>query len=188
MTAQPRHTKLRRSAGDRLLSPDTDPRLTATDYAVAPFDRSALDANATWGQDRLVELVSPETAAKFGSAIAKLNAAIQSGDPDETAARVSVCVRGFAAMDAEARQRGHQPLSPVYWQAVHNGRRVAFVRDASAWPVVARELPGATIYTLDDMLAALAHRADAWTRSADAQAAPPLRTAVEADLDDEIPF
>jgi hypothetical protein len=185
----PRHAMKRRVQGDRLLAPDSPAELTACDYAVAPFDRACLDADQTWGVNRLPELVSPETAAKWGSALAKLNAAIMAADTAEAIARVNVCLRGLAAMDAEARTRGHTPLSPVYWQSEIEGRRVALVRESGDWPVVAREMPGAAIYTLDEAVAAIMRRAEDWPP---AFAPPPgparAKTAIEEDLNDEIPF
>lgn len=184
MTART-HIK-RRTHGDRLLAADSPAELTATDYAVAPFDRACLDADQTWGVNRLPELVSPETAAKWGSALAKLNAAILAADTAETIARVNVCLRGIAAMDAEARERGHQPLAAHYWQTVIDGRRVAMVRESGDWPAVARELPGVTIYTLDEAAAALMRRADDWPAATTPPPAP--RTAVEIDINDVIPF
>ena len=176
----------RRRQGDRLLTPDGPPVLAACDYAVAPFDRAALDADQTWGQDRLPELVSPETAARYGAALGKLNAAIRSNDEAEVIARVNVCIRGLAAMDKEARERGHKPLSPTYWQGVINGRRVAIVREPGDWPVVARELPGASIYTLDEALRAL----ETLIPPVDITqpVPPPRRTAVAEDINDDIPF
>jgi hypothetical protein len=187
---KPRTAVKGRRYGDRLLTPDSSPALTACDYAVAPFDRAALDADRTWGVDRLPELVAPETAAKWGIALAQLCAAIDAGKPDEVVQRVAVCLRGFAAMDTEARQRGHKPLTPSYWQADHDGRRVAIVREVGDWPLVARELPGATIYTLADAVAALHERATGWPRQDGAPPPPVARpaTAIERDLDDAIRF
>jgi hypothetical protein len=184
----PRHAMKRRTHGDRLLAPDSPAELTACDYAVAPFDRACLDADQTWGVNRLPELVSPETAAKWGSALAKLNAAILAADTAETIARVNVCLRGIAAMDAEARTRGHKPLAANYWQTVIDGRRVALVRDSGDWPAVARELPGVTTYTLDEAAAALLRRAEDWPPAFAPPGPAKARTAIEEDLDDEIPF
>jgi hypothetical protein len=181
----PRTSIKHRREGDRLLTPDGPPVLAACDYAVAPFDRAALDADRTWGQNRLPELVSPETAARYGSAIGKLNAAIRENDEAEVIARVHVCIRGLAAMDQEARQRGHKPLRPTYWQGEVNGRRCAIVREPGDWPVVARELPGVSIYTLDEALHALEYRLPPLDNG---QPAPPRRTAIAEDLNDALPF
>lgn len=174
----------RRTHGDRLLAADSPAELTACDYAVAPFDRACLDADQVWGVNRLPELVSPETAAKWGSALAKMNAAIIAADTADTIARVNVCLRGMAAMDAEARTRGHKPLSGNYWQTTIDGRRVALVREPGDWPIAARELPGVTVFTLDEAVAAIM-RAD-HLPPATTQPAP--RTAVAIDINDEIPF
>ena len=44
------------------------------DYALAPFDRRFREMDKKWGCDKLPELVSAETAAKWGSTMEKLNA------------------------------------------------------------------------------------------------------------------
>ena len=83
-----------------------DPNELSCDKAVAPFDDAVQDMDVKWGNERLVGKVSPETAAKWGSAMSKLNAAIEAKNVEEVVARVGVCIRGLAAMDAEAEARG----------------------------------------------------------------------------------
>ncbi len=52
-----------------------------------------------WGCDRLPGLVAPQTAAKFGSAKAKLDAAIELNVAADVARTASVMLRGWAALD-----------------------------------------------------------------------------------------
>ena len=136
MSARPRRQK----KGDRLLSPDARAEEVRVDHAVAPFDRAAREADQTWGVDRLPELVSPQTAEKYGSAIAKLNAAIDADDPELAAAKAAVCIRGLQAMDAEARAAGHKPTAD-YWEFDLDGFRLAIIRETGDWTVVTRERP-----------------------------------------------
>jgi hypothetical protein len=177
----------RRHHGDRLLTPDSPPGVTACDYACAPFDRAVIQADRTWGVDRLPELVSPETAAKWGSALAKLNAAITAEDADEAVARVNVCLRGIAAMDREARERGHRPISPTYWQAEFNGQTVAVIREPGDWRVVEAELRGVRVVTLAECLSALLGHEIEQPQPINLPKPEP-RTKLERELEDCIPF
>lgn len=190
MTAHPR----RQNKADRLITPGASDLDIRCDHAVAPFDRAALDAERVWGIDRLVALVSSATAEKYGSAIAKLNTAINAGDPADTAARAGVCIRGLKAMDAEARLAGHKPLPPEAWEIEVAGKRGFLIRDAALWPVLAASHPGATIWTLGEVTTALAGLgnlvADA-KAAFDGAAVSAIRkpeTQLEKSLDDFIPF
>ena len=51
-----------------------DPAMNA---ALAPLDRIAADMERTWGVDRLIGLVSPDTAHRFAQAKRKLDLAIR---------------------------------------------------------------------------------------------------------------
>jgi len=191
MTSHPR----RQRKGDRFMAPGATANEIRCDYAVAPFDRASRDMEARWGIDRLPELVSPETAAKFGSAMAKLNAAIDSNDAEEVAARAGVAMRGLHAMDAEAKQRGHQPLPPDAWPFLaRDGAACVLIRDARESALAEAAYPGATIYTLREVVNALAEYDCAVVREvkqhfpgAEVVASRPL-TKTEIDLDDDIPF
>lgn len=130
----------RQRKGDRLTSPDENATAVRVDYAVAPFDRHARKMDEKWGVDRLPELVSPETAERYGSAIAKLNEAIDAGDPELAVRKAGVCIRGLDAMDAEATAAGHQPITD-WWEYDLDGFRFAIVRDTGDWKVVQRERP-----------------------------------------------
>jgi hypothetical protein len=184
MTADRPH---RQRKGDRLIVPGANAAEIACDYALAPFDRAAEEMERKWGIDRLPALVSPETARKYGSAMAKLNAAIAAEDPAETAARVAVCIRGMAAMDAEATSAGHRPTAPECWAVEWQGAVYAVVRSTHDWPAAKRDHPGALIVTLRELVAAHAARADLIPPIANPAPVRQL-TALEIALDDEIPF
>ena len=123
--------------------------------AIAPFDRAMLDSERRWGVDRLQELVSPETAAKWGSAMGKLNTAIEAQDVDLLVQRVGVCIRGLAAMDAEAIARGHRPVPAEVWvfDEVIDGKRVrlGITREPGDWPTLQDSHPGLPIYSLREV-------------------------------------
>ncbi len=96
---------------DKWTRPDASPDDTAIHYALAPFDDAIRRTDLTWGVDRLPGLVSPEMAAKWGTAMAQLNAAIEARDLADVTARVGVCLRGIAAM--ERRQQRQASRSPT---------------------------------------------------------------------------
>jgi hypothetical protein len=94
----------------------------AVTEALRPLDRIAVEMEGKWGVGRLVRLVSPEIAARFGSAKDKLNEAIRSNDGDEVAKRAAVMIRGWQALDKAATEAGCEAL-PLRTVAVqHNGR------------------------------------------------------------------
>ena len=145
----------RQKLGDRLTTPDARAAEIACDHAIAPFDRAATQADRTWGIDRLPELVSPETAAKYGSALAKLNAAIAANDPDDCAARAAVCIRGMAAMDAEARAAGHTPMPSGFWMYEQDGNQIVIAREMRDWPLIEKLHPGVPIFSMREVFNAL---------------------------------
>lgn len=187
MTARPRRQKL----GDRLISFDASAAEIACDHAIAPFDRAATMADRTWGIDRLPELVSPATAAKYGSAFAKLNAAIKANDPDECAARAAVCIRGMAAMDAEARAAGHTPMPSGFWMHEQDGNQIIVAQDMRDWPLIEKLHPGVAIFSMREVFNAL--EAYGQTVVAVKQHFPAAQVTKitpikQEDFEDEIPF
>jgi hypothetical protein len=75
-----------------------------------------------WGVGRLQRLVSPDMAARFGSAKDKLNEAIRSNDGEAVANRAAVLIRGWQALDKAATEAGCETL-PLRTVAVqHEGR------------------------------------------------------------------
>lgn len=123
----------------------------AIDHAMAPFDRAARAADETWGTDRLIEMVSPETAVKFGEALAKMNEAISANDPEAVAFRAAVCVRGYAAMDAEARRLGHTPPSSGVIVYDLDGWVFGVLPDGRLWRQAEQEHPGLRVYTIREV-------------------------------------
>lgn len=179
--------------GDRLMHSGIKPQEVACDFALGPFDTAARDMERKWGVNRLEGLVSPETAARYGSALGKLNAAMEANDPAEVAARVGVCIRGMAAMDAEAAAAGHQPIKAEAWEFDMDGKTCAVLRDDAAWPAYAAERPGVRIYTLREVANALAAYGGMVASVKDAFAGAQVtavrqRTPLETELDDEVPF
>jgi hypothetical protein len=141
MTTRPRRKKL----DDRLLYAGIPQEEMMCDMALAPFDRAARDMEYKWGVDTLQELVSPETAARYGSALSKLNDAINQSDSALVAARAAVCIRGLAAMDAEATQAGKQPASDDVLICEIDGQQFGILHDNKGWPRAQDKHPGLPI-------------------------------------------
>lgn len=100
--------------------------------ALAPLDRIAQAMERKWGSaERLASLVSPEMAAKFGSAQDKLNLAVRMNDPEQVAAKASVLIRGWQALDKAATEAGAAKLVPSCIGARHNGQAYVIVTDES---------------------------------------------------------
>jgi len=127
---------------DRLFSGAHSATEQKIDSAVRPFDHRARQMEQKWGVGRLEEIVSPQTAARWGSAMAKLNEAIRGDDVDEVVKRVEVCLRGLDAMDAEATAAGMTPASDAVLVCDDGeGFQVAIMHDSDAWPQVAVSHP-----------------------------------------------
>lgn len=179
---------------DLVMHPGSSATDIRHDYACAAFDRAARAADAEWGQDRLPELVSPATAEKYGSAMAKLNAAISGDDPAETAARAAVCIRGMDALRAEAIALGHRPTPPEAWRfTTEDGAPCAVIREGGDWTALVASLPGVRLYSLREVMLALQHYGASVAAIKDAFPAAEVvavrkLTKLEKELNDSIPF
>lgn len=145
----------RKKRHDRILAGMAAPDEIRCDMVTGPLDHATRQMDRKWGVDRLPDLVSLETAAKWGDALAKLNVAIQSGDVETTKARTAACIRGLAVMDAEATAAGHQPANPAVWEIEHNGKRIGIFADSVEWQAAAAARPDLTLYSLAEVAVAL---------------------------------
>ena len=132
----------RQRKADRVLHSGVTQEEIRCDYAVAPFDHMAHAMDRKWGVDRLVELVPPEMAERYGAAMAKLNAAIDAADPEQVSLRAGVCMRGLTAMDRTASESGATPASQDVWLVQADAREFGLLRDARAWQSVQEKHPG----------------------------------------------
>lgn len=149
----------RQRKGDRLTGLNDRKNEVACCHAVAPFDRVATDMDRKWGIDRLPELVSPTLAAKYGEALAHLNECIAAEDPAKVADAASNCIRGMAAMEAEAVANGHQPATGDFWEYELRDDdevfRFAIIRDNREWPTLKAARPDLLIFTMHEAAVAL---------------------------------
>lgn len=95
------------------------------DAVVATYER-------TWGIGRLPRLVSAETAARFQAAEDRHRQEHEVGcSPDRSATLNAMMFRAWTALAKEARDRGHEPLTPSCFEAEWApGRIFAIAADA----------------------------------------------------------
>ena len=189
---RPQRPKRERKS-DRLIHPGATANQIKCDFALAPFDKAARDMEHRWGVDRLVELVPTETAAKYGSAMAKLNAAIDAEDPDEIAARASVCIRGMQLMDQVATQSQGEPPTAQVWVVEADGYSFGLMRDGRAWQRAQEAYPDLELITERQMVLALTmYKSSLAKEMIDAAKAAFPKTEITAitnqGIDDAIPF
>lgn len=162
MTAAKKHPRRNRpKKSDTLMCPGASREEIASDHAMSPFNRAAIASEEVWGIDRLPELVSPETASRFGFAMADLNAAYASNDPAKVVACANNAIKGLAVMDAEARAAGHQPATGDFWEyelEASDGQtafRFAVMRDSYEWKTAKDKRPDLEFYTMREVANAL---------------------------------
>lgn len=154
-------TPRRKRKGDRLINPDARNAQIACDHALAPFDREARAMEIKWGIDRLPTLVTPEMAARYGSAVAHLNDCINNEDPEQCAQAANNCIRGLHAMDAAATQAGHQPASGEFWEYRLEDRHTeppfhfAIMKDGDEWQTAKAKRPELRFFTMREVALAL---------------------------------
>ena len=154
-TAKPRQTK-RQKKSDRILHGSQSKDAIMCDYALAPVDRLAIEMDRKWGIDRLPELVSVSMSQKYGSAVAKMNAAVEAGDVEECRKRCEVVVRGLQAMDAEAERVGAEKACTDVWEVEVDGEMFGIMRDGRGWRAIKEQRPELELLTLREV--ALAYR------------------------------
>ncbi len=122
-------------------------------HAIAALDEVATRYEEKWGIDRLQKIVPPETASRFGSAKAKLDAALDLDDADDVARRASVLARGWEALDKEATAAGHQPEEVEAWLwRDEDGKPHAFVRDVADAVKYGKRHPGVVIWSMSEVV------------------------------------
>jgi hypothetical protein len=145
----------RQKKDDRILHKGATANEIKSDLALAPFDAAVREMDRKWGVDVLPELVSVESAAKWGKAMAGLNAAIDAQDPDKVKFWVEICLRGLTAMDAEAVSLGRPISDPMIWEHEYEGQVYGIIEDGREWPAAYAKRPGIAIHTMREVAVAL---------------------------------
>ena len=145
----------RQKKDDRILHKGATANEIKADLSLAPFDAAARAMDKRWGIDRLPEIVSTESAAKWGKAMAGLNGAIDANDPDKVKFWVEICLRGLAAMDAEAVSLGRPVSDPMIWEHEYEGQVYGIIEDGREWPTAYAKRPGIAIFSMREVAIAL---------------------------------
>ena len=190
-------TKTQRRRPDQITSPKEygDPIADGIHHAIKPVDEIAARMELKWGCDRLPGLVSPETAAKFGSAKAKLDAAILDNDPQAVAQRATIMVKGWKALDKEASDN-HEPFKPRIWHhTTQAGFKFAVAKgNADAIKAIRTDprMEGVAVYSLDEIGRLLESDSMALVNSIKdtfpGATVKEVRPAKNNSLDDPLPF
>lgn len=119
------------------------------------LDEVAGQMERRWGVDRLIRLVTPDTAARFKHWADKLNTALEHGGGN-VAELAAIVERGWKAMDAEATAAGHEPMAPAYAEAEWAPGRLFAVAhdDAHRQTLIARnkhEGRDVSVFTVADL-------------------------------------
>ena len=120
-----------------IINPGATRKQIMVDMAVVAFDRTALEMDRKWGIDRLVDLVTPDMAIKYGQALARMNEAISDGsEPTLAQRRENDCVRDVQAMDRVATESGAQRASEAYWEVIVDDAKLGIMADSASWQTV----------------------------------------------------
>jgi len=159
-------------------------------HALRPLDEMVHQMERRWGADRLVGLVSVETAAKYGRAKAKLDRAIDANDVEAVKKNAANMIKAWKVLSDEAVTRGHKGLDPEVWEVMtEDGQRYAFCRsNVEAWKT-SREMENTRVFSIEEAARLLDVR---FKLVGEVKDVFPDSTVVSADkrvaLDDEIPF
>jgi hypothetical protein len=169
----------------------------ACDYAMAPLEAAETEAERQWGRGGLLERVTPALAAKYGRTRASLQDALDANDVERVTDRVAACIRGLAAMEAEALSLGHKkPTSgAMVYQDLEGGAEFGILYDATMWRKAQEEHPGLRIYTIREIaiLIEAAERGHPFLAGAKeafpgAEISAIRRNRTDELIEDEIPF
>lgn len=150
-------TPKRQKKSDRLIWGHTSAVEVKIDMMLAPITRATEQADIKWGIDRLPEIVSAETAAKWGMCCGKLRDAVRDNDEEAVAQWVGASLRGLKAMDAEAAAAGAQRASMDVWEVEVDGELYGVMRDARSWQAIEAQRPELTLVSLREVALALTH-------------------------------
>ena len=183
----------RQKKSDRILHGSQSKDAIMCDYALAPVDRLAIQMDEKWGIDVLPELVGVSMSQKYGSAVAKMNAAVEAGDVDECRKRCEVVIRGLQAMDAEAERTGAQRASTDVWEVEIDGKLFGIMKDGRSWRTIKKQRPELELLTLREVGLAYSWFRDNWAGELEKAAKQSFPGAEIIDIkgklfDDPIPF
>ena len=130
--------------------------------ALRPYERAEAETARKWGSvARLVSLVQPELAARFGAALDKMLGAVRRNEIHNAVDRVAVCIRGLDALDKAADQSLVLPVGHV--GVTHEKQQYVVALDRLDLPAIERLVgPDFMVVSLQELIEArslvLTHR------------------------------
>lgn len=131
--------------------------MNPTDYSVVKsvldgVDHTISTAERTWGVGRLRLLVSDDLRARWDRQWLAWCRAVEGNDVAAIVKHGAAVRRAVAALEAEARALGGQPLTPEVWETRHGDRAIVVCRTSTEAGVVAREGRKAEVWMLDELV------------------------------------
>lgn len=156
------------------------------------YDRAIVEAEATWGTDRLPYIVGEDLRLKWWRNVDALNQAVTQNDVDAVAVAVPRMIKGIARLIEEAQAAGHKPLKPDVWETPMGDKILRIVRAYPEHSDQVDKRPGVVTYSLEEIARIADHHSHAlvnkiketWPGATVQQ----VRTITQEMLDDEIPF
>jgi len=140
---------------DRILHRAATAKEIECDLILAPLQRELERLDGKYGYDRLPQLISVDMAARWAKACGGLHEAVGGQDAEKVKAWVIVCLRGLAAMDAEASADPDNLLPPDIWDCVDDEGSFCIIRHAALHEQASKLRPGRRIYTTREVAVAL---------------------------------
>ena len=145
----------RQKKSDRLIAQKASASAIQIDMMLAPLTRAMAETDRKWGVDYLPELVSTDTAAKWGMCCAKLNEAIDAEDVEKATQWLGAAMRGLAVMDAEAAASGALRASLDVWEVELNGTVYGIMQDGRSWETLKQQRSNLKLVSLREVAVAL---------------------------------
>lgn len=162
--------------------------------ALKPLDAVAANMELRWGKGRLQELCTPELAARFEAAKAKLDVSIHDRDVDLVIKRAGNLIKGWHAMEREAKAAGHEPHPPTLWHATapaeygEKEMQIVIARDNSEATLAQTDLPVYTVTEIARIVRAWRSQKAVHTVKETFAGAEVVRIDADEPFDDELPF
>jgi hypothetical protein len=120
--------------------------------AVHMHDRVVSDVEKRWGVDRLQELVSENTRAKFHQQREKLWNALTKNDGKAAVHEAQVMCRAYAVLEREAKELGAKELTGDYIEGLMpDGKVLAICADKFEAGKVGRENRDMCVYSIQEI-------------------------------------
>jgi hypothetical protein len=131
--------------------------MNQSDYSLATaildgVDECIVASERRWGVDRLRLLVIDDLRARWDRQWQSWCRAVEANDLAGIQKHGAAVRRAVAALEAAAAAAGAEPISPVVWETVYEGRVIAVARTSAEAYAVAAQGRGVEVWTLDELV------------------------------------